>query len=111
VILGQHLAALVGEAPESLIFTGDKGAALRRSNINRQAKWPESVAAVGAPGLHFHDLRHTGNYFAAMSGASLRDLMARMGHDSMRAALIYQHANQSADRKIVCREHRKERPM
>lgn len=101
VILGQHLASLVGQAPESLIFTGDKGAALRRSNFNRQAKWPDSVAAVGASGLHFHDLRHTGNFFAAMSGASLRDLMARMGHDSMRAALIYQHANQSADRKIA----------
>jgi hypothetical protein len=42
-------------------------------------------------GLHFHDLRHTGNQFAAQSGAALRDLMARMGHDSERAAMIYQH--------------------
>ena len=37
------------------------------------------VAAIGAPGLHFHDLRHTGNTFAAAAGAGLRDLMARMG--------------------------------
>jgi hypothetical protein len=29
------------------------------------------------PGLHVHDLRHTGNQFAANSGAGLRDLMAR----------------------------------
>ena len=43
------------------------------------------------PGLHFHDLRHTGNQFAARSGAGLKDLMARMGHDSERAAMIYQH--------------------
>ena len=28
---------------------------------------------------------------AAATGASLRDLMDRMGHDSARAALIYQH--------------------
>ncbi len=28
---------------------------------------------------------------------SLRDIMARMGHDSPRAALIYQHANREAD--------------
>ena len=27
--------------------------------------------------------------------------MNRMGHDSMRAALIYQHATQKADRKIA----------
>ena len=31
----------------------------------------------------------------------MRDLMNRMGHDSMRAALIYQHATQRADRKIA----------
>jgi hypothetical protein len=50
---------------QSLIFTGDKGAPLRRSNVNRQPKWPESLAAIGAPGLHFHDRRHTGNHLAA----------------------------------------------
>ena len=59
------------------------------------------MAAVGATGLYFHDLRHSGNLLAAASGASLRDLMNRMGHDSMRAALIYQHATQKADRKIA----------
>jgi integrase len=46
--------------------------------------WPHAVHAVGAEGLHFHDLRHTGNHLAAVSGAGLRDLMARMGHDSER---------------------------
>ncbi len=38
------------------------------------------------------DLRHTGNAWAATSGAGLRDLMARMGHDSERAAIIYQNS-------------------
>src|SRR5436190_19321340 len=92
---------MVGDDPDALIFTGDKGAALRRSNFNRQCKWPANVAAVGAPGLHFHDLRHTGNTLASDSGASLRDLMARMGHDSMQAALIYQHRSQGGDRRIA----------
>lgn len=77
-----------------LIFTGDKGGALQRSNFNPRVKWAENVEAIGAEGLHFHDLRHTGNTLAAMTGASLRDLMTRMGHDSMRAALIYQHNTQ-----------------
>jgi len=57
--------------------------------------------AGGAPGLHFHDLWHTGNTFAAASGAGLRDLMARMGHDSERAALIYQHEARGADAAIT----------
>jgi len=53
------------------------------------------------PGLHVHDLRHAGNQFAAQSGAALRDLMARMGHDSDRAAMIYQHEARGADMTIT----------
>jgi integrase len=56
---------------------------------------------LGLAGLHFHDLRHTGNTLAAMSGVSTRDLMARMGHDSVRAAIIYQHATTEADARIA----------
>jgi hypothetical protein len=32
---------------------------------------------------------------------STKDLMARMGHDDMRAALIYQRATSEADKKIA----------
>ena len=39
--------------------------------------------------------------FAANSGAGLRDLMARMGHDSERAAMIYQHQARGADQIIT----------
>ena len=52
-------------------------------------------------GLHFHDLRHAGNHYAARSGAGLRDLTVRMGHDSERAAMIYQHEARGADRRIT----------
>ncbi len=97
----QHFADRVGSDAHALVFTGDKGAPLRRSNFNRAAKWPEPLAAIGAPGLHFHDLRHSGNLLAAASGASLRDLMNRMGNDSMRAALIYQHSTHEAERRIA----------
>ena len=34
-------------------------------------------------------------------GARLRDLMARMGHDSERAAMIYQHEERGADQAIT----------
>ena len=36
-----------------------------------------------------------------MEGASTKELMVRMGHSSMRAALIYQHATRERDRKIA----------
>ncbi|MEU5939057.1 hypothetical protein ABZ807_07670 [Micromonospora sp. NPDC047548] len=78
----------VGEASEAFVFTGESGRNLWRGDFNKLVKWSEAVAAVGVPGLHFHDLRHTGNTLAARApGASLRDIMARMGHDSPRAAL------------------------
>jgi hypothetical protein len=38
---------------------------------------------------------------AAASGASTRELMHRMGHGSMHAALIYQHAMGERDREIA----------
>jgi len=43
----------------------------------------------------------TGNDMAAASGTSTRELMHRMGHGSMRAALIYQHATSERDREIA----------
>jgi integrase len=53
--------------------------------------------------VHFHDLRHTRNMLAAGSGASLRNLMDRMGHASTRTALIYLHG--STDRGWAIAEH------
>ena len=38
---------------------------------------------------------------AAGQGASLRELMERMGHSSPRAALIYQHATRERDEAIA----------
>ncbi len=97
----KHLMAYVDDGPDALVFTGPKGGALRRAHFNNLTHWVETVKKIGAPGLHFHDLRHTGNHLAARTGATTKDLMARMGHDDMRAALIYQHATGEADRQIA----------
>jgi integrase len=85
----------------ALVFTGPTGVPIWRGNFNKLVDWPVAVAAISMPGLHFHDLRHTGNTFAARTGASTRELMARIGHDSTQAAIIYQHANDEADRAIA----------
>ena len=100
-VLEHHLASYTGPEDDALIFTGSRGGILRRSNFRRAANWAGATRKIGIPGLHFHDLRHTGNTLAAGSGASLRDLMERMGHDSVRAAMIYQHSTAEADRKIA----------
>lgn len=99
--LREHLAAFAKDEPGALVFPGQLGGPLRRGNFNKMSGWPHAVRAIGMEGLHFHDLRHAGNHFAAASGAGLKDLMARMGHDSERAALIYQHQARGADRRIA----------
>ena len=70
--LHEHLAAFTSAEPVSLVFPGAKGGPLRRGNFNKMSGWPDAVRTIGAGGLHFHDLRHTGNQFAANSGAALK---------------------------------------
>lgn len=79
------------------VFVGPRGAVPRRPNF--QPVWRDAIEKAGLEGLHFHDLRHAGNSFAARSG-SLRDLMSRMGHASTRAALIYQHTSPDREQEI-----------
>ncbi|MEV7968649.1 site-specific integrase [Sphaerisporangium sp. NPDC088356] len=99
--LTDHLREFVTNREDAFLFLGVRGGFLRGGNFRREAKWSDALKEMGVKGLHFHDLRHTGNTLAAQSGASLADLKARMGHDSDRAALIYQHATRDADQKIA----------
>jgi integrase len=96
-----HLDEYVRPDPDALVFTGPKGAPVRRGNFHSLMGWVEARAKIGVPGLHFHDLRYTGNTLAAGAGVSTKDLMARMGHDSVEAALIYQHATSAADQAVA----------
>ncbi|HEY4993459.1 MAG TPA: hypothetical protein VII33_15390, partial [Nakamurella sp.] len=57
----------------ALVFTGPKGAPLRRSNFQRH--WRAALAGAGVTGVHFHDLRHTGNTLAAHAGAKPMDVV------------------------------------
>lgn len=93
---------------------GEQVGALRVGGVSRLSTWlgrvgpigPHgrrywAVAAAGLPPVHFHDLRHTGNTLTATAGANPRELMARMGHASPRAALIYLHSTDACQRQIA----------
>jgi len=94
-----HLERFAESGARGLVFIGPKGAPLRRSNF--RPIWYSARLQAGAPDLHFHDLRHVGGTLAAATGASLKELMARLGHSSTRAALIYQHATRDRDQAIA----------
>ena len=99
--LREHLAVFVAAEPGALVFPGPRAARCGAATSTRCPAGRMRSQSIGVPGLHFHDLRHTGNQFAPGSGAALKDLMARMGHDSERAAMIYQHEARGADKRIT----------
>ena len=94
-----HLATYVDDSHTALLFVGPKGASLERSNFRNV--WLRTLRAAGVPAYRFHDLRHLAATLAAVSGATTRELMSRMGHSSPRAAMIYQHATADRDRAVA----------
>ena len=94
-----HLDAFTAPEDDARVFTGAKGAPIRRHNW--WVKWKDATEAVGLTGFRFHDLRHTCNTLTAATGASTRELMHRMGHSSAAAALRYQHATRDRDAVIA----------
>jgi integrase len=56
---------------------------------------------AGMPGFRFHDLRHTGQTLAAATGATVKDLMRRLGHASPVASYRYLHAVDGRDAEIA----------
>lgn len=99
--LRRHLDTYAAPGRDGLVFCGAKGAMLSRRNFHTQIRWKDATRRAGLAGLHFHDLRHIANTLAAATGASTRELMARMGHASTRAALLYQHATGDRDAIIA----------
>ena len=90
----RNLETFAGPGPDDFVFVGVKGDQLRRSNFSKP--WARALAKAGLPtGTHVHDLRHTGNTLSAEAGASLAELMSRMGHTSARAAMVYLHTSSS----------------
>nr|WP_240778792.1 tyrosine-type recombinase/integrase [Nonomuraea zeae] len=65
--LTEHPRLCVKPGAGALILTGIKGGPMRRSGFNKLSGWMEAVRAIGVPGLHVHDLRHTGNKIVADS--------------------------------------------
>jgi len=98
-LLRAHLEAFTGLRDDDLVFAGRTGQPLRRRAFYKA--WRAARDDAGLTGIRPHDLRHYGATIAAQAGATTRELMARLGHASPRAALIYQHAAADRDREIA----------
>jgi len=56
---------------------------------------------AGRPDLTLHDLRHTAETLAAATGATLPELMHRMGHATPHSGIRYLHATKERDKVIA----------
>ena len=97
--LVEHLERFTTAETDAVVFTGPNGGPLRRATL--YSAWRRTRDTSGITGLTIHDLRHSGATLAAWTGASTKELMARLGHASPQAALRYQHAASTRDRAIA----------
>jgi integrase len=98
-VVKDHLREHAAMGRDGLLFPATHGEQLAPSTLYR-VFYPARTKA-GRDDLRFHDLRHTGAVLAASTGATLAELMARLGHSTPGAALRYQHAAQDRDRVIA----------
>ncbi len=100
-VLADHLAEHVEPGQDALLWpaAGDPSRHLAPATLFK-VFYPAREKA-GRPDLRWHDLRHTGAVYAALAGASLAELMARLGHRTASAALRYQHAAEGRDAALA----------
>ena len=94
-----HLERFVAPGPDALLFPAPHGGHLSAPSLYRH--YYKARHAADRDDLRWHDLRHTGAVLAAQSGATMAELMGRLGHSSPGAAMRYQHASQARDRRIA----------
>ena len=102
-ILEQHLKEHVALGREALLFPSVKDPDVQVHTNTLRRHWLKARLAAGRPDLRVHDLRHTGAVLAAQSGATLAELMARIGHSTPQMALRYQHVARGRDAEIAAR--------
>ncbi|MCV7404506.1 tyrosine-type recombinase/integrase [Mycobacterium marseillense] len=98
-VIEAHLSKYVGAKPDALLFPAVGGGHLAPATLYR--RFYTARAKAGRGDLRWHDLRHSGAVLAAATGATLAELMARLGHSTPAAAMRYQHAAQGRDREIA----------
>lgn len=114
-LVREHLLKHCGE--DGLLFPSASGGHLAPSafygrgteydkdgKVKRKGRgWYGAREAAGRSDLRFHDLRHTGAVLAAQTGATLAELMQRLGHSTPGAAMRYQSVAEGRDLLIAAK--------
>ncbi|CUR54665.1 putative prophage phiRv2 integrase [metagenome] len=98
-LIREHLLKHAEPGKDGLLFPARSGGHLAPSSLYRV--FYKARESAGRKDLRWHDLRHTGAVLAASTGATLAELMGRLGHSTPGAALRYQHAAEGRDMEIA----------
>lgn len=97
----RHLREHVGPEPEALLFPSERTGTYVHDQVFRESYFDAAAEQIGQPRLVPHDLRKFAATQTAATGATLREAMNRLGHSTVRAAMIYQQAVSGRDAKIA----------
>lgn len=97
--LRDHLEEFSSLEPGAWVFATSTVTTPARSSLG--ATWRRACAAAGVPHVRLHDLRHVAQVYAAEAGATLPELMARLGHATPAAAMVYLHARTERDAELT----------
>ncbi len=98
-VVRKHLLDHAQIGAEGLLFYGLKGDQIAHSSLSWH--FNRAAEATGRADISMHTLRHTGAVLAAQSGATIADLMARLGHTTPAMAMAYQHTSAGRDLLIA----------
>lgn len=97
--LAEHVKKHADPGRNGLLFPNSTGGHIHPRTFGW--RFHQARKEAGRPDLRFHDLRHSSAVLAAMSGATIKELMSRLGHSTPAAAMRYQHAAEGRDRAIA----------
>jgi integrase len=100
-VLVAHLVEHVGPGGRAPLFTNPDGSRLTEGGFRKH--WQAARAAIGRPGLRFHDLRHFAGLEAAYAHATVAESMSRLGHSNPRMALHYTEVAAGRDAELAKR--------
>lgn len=89
LVVERHLAEWVKPEADVLLFTNSHGRPIRATVWS--SAWRRMRFETGYSDVRLHDLRHLAGTLTAQAGATLKEIMNRLGHSTTAAAMRYQH--------------------
>lgn len=87
------------ESDNDLLFFNSRGDRVQPSNFREQ--FSKARKKAGCPEVTPHSLRHFAGTIYATTGATIREIMDRLGHKDMSMAMHYQHVAETRTRDLL----------